>query len=344
MKKVTMQEIADVLQISRVTVWKVFSNREGVSEDLRDKIIKKAEEMNYAVPEHLKSKVLDTPTNKVQEQTTISVTVSRPETSIFWLKIIHRLAKELNKYNINLLYTYLPSIAPNDYTLPPALTNQSVQGMIVLNVYDKKILNMLNKLTIPKVFMDMVTSMPFESLQGDLVLLEGKHCVSQIVDTIIKKGRTEIGFIGDINYAQTNYDRWEGYLTAMRNNNITVNPKYCMTGSIGIDTYQEEIEAFLDNLDKIPEAFICASDYIGHILLQYCNKHKYRVPQDIAVSGYDNNHEYQDTEELTSVQVQNETIGKRLVAQLLYRMENPDASFEIITIHSKVVFRKSTDF
>lgn len=342
MKKITMQEIADALQISRVTVWKVFSNREGVSESLRNKILKKAEEMNYVIPEEIKSTVTEKPA--VTEQLTVSVTVSRPETSMFWMKIIHRLAKELDKHNINLMYTYLPTKASSDYVLPAALTNQTVQGMIVLNVYDKKILNMLNELSIPKVFMDMVTLMPFESLQGDLVLLEGKHCVSQIVDTIIKKGRTKIGFIGDINYAQTNYERYEGFLQAMNQNKIPVNFKYCFTKNIGIDTYTEEIETFLDHLDDMPEVFICASDYIGHILLQYCNKHNYRVPQDIAISGYDDNQEYLDTQELTTVQVQNETIGKRLVSQLLYRMENPDASFEIITIHSKVVFRKSTDF
>jgi len=342
MKKVTMQEIADALNISRITVWKVFSNREGVSDALRSTILKKAKEMNYLMPEHMKSTVVEPPSK--DEQMTVSVTVSRPETSIFWMKIIHRLAKELNKHNINLMYTYLPSIASRDYVLPAALTNQTVQGMIVLNVYDKKLLNMLNKLTIPKVFMDMVTLMPFESLQGDLVLLEGKHCVSQIVDHIIKKGRTKIGFIGDINYAQTNYERMEGFLSAMNQNKIPVNSKFCFTDSIGIDSYQEEIESFLNQLDEMPEAFICASDYIGHLLLQYCSKHNYLVPKDIAISGYDNIQEYHDTDELTTVQVQNETIGKRLVAQLLYRIENPDASFEIITIHSKVVFRESTDF
>lgn len=342
MKKVTMQEIADTLKISRVTVWKVFSNREGVSAALRNTILRKAEEMNYLVPEQIRSTVLEPPSKN--EQMTVSVTVSRPESSIFWMKIIHSLAKELNKYNINLMYTYLPSIATSEYVLPAILSNQTVQGMIVLNVYNKKILNMLNNLTIPKVFMDMVTSKSFESLQGDLVLLEGKHCVSQIVDSIIKKGRTKIGFIGDINYAQTNYERWEGFLYAMQQNNIPVVSKYCFTGSIGIDTYQEEIEAFLDGLDAIPEAFICASDYIGHFLLQYYTNHDYKIPQDIAISGYDDNQEYKFTEELTTVRVQNETIGKRLIAQLLYRMDNPDASFEIITIHSKVVFRKSTDF
>lgn len=343
MKKITMQEIADELDISRVTVWKVFSNRGGVSEELKNRIIKKAEEMNYYVPEELKT-ASDGLESEREGAVTISVAVSRPETSLFWMKIIHRLAKELLKHDINLLYTYLPTSVPANYVLPAILTNQLVQGIIVLNVYDNKLLQLLNDVNIPKVFMDVDTQMPLEALKGDLILLEGQYSIFQITDHIIKKGRTRIGFIGDINYALTNYRRYEGYLQAMERNKIPVNPKFCLTEAIGIDSYQEEIEAFLNHLDEMPEAFICVNDYIGHLLIQYCYKHNYKIPQEIAISGYDNNKEYTDTEELTTVQVQNDTIGKRLAAQMIYRMENPEASYEIITIHSKVEFRKSTDF
>ena len=38
MKKVTLQEIANSLGISRTTVWKVFSGHEGVSDSLRTKV------------------------------------------------------------------------------------------------------------------------------------------------------------------------------------------------------------------------------------------------------------------------------------------------------------------
>ena len=49
MKKVTLQEIANSLGISRTTVWKVFSGHEGVSDSLRTKVIAKAQELGYAI-------------------------------------------------------------------------------------------------------------------------------------------------------------------------------------------------------------------------------------------------------------------------------------------------------
>ena len=51
MKKVTLQEIANSLGISRTTVWKVFSGHEGVSDSLRTKVIAKAKELGYTIPE-----------------------------------------------------------------------------------------------------------------------------------------------------------------------------------------------------------------------------------------------------------------------------------------------------
>lgn len=341
MKKITMQDVADALGISRVTVWKVFSNREGVSDDLKLKIVQKAMEMNYQVPEELKLPEVIKDQNK--EQITISVTVSRPETSMFWMTIIHEAAKEMAKLNINLMYTYLPSVIPDSYTLPPALSNGTIQGMIVLNIYDEKIMQMLSNLSIPKVFMDTVTNVPFEKLNGDLILIEGKSYIFEITEHLIQSGRSKIGFIGDIGYAYTNNDRYHGFLHAMKKHGLSVNPKHSLTRTLGIDTYTEEIREFIDSLTSLPEAFICANDYIANILFKIFEEKGIQVPKDIALSGFDDNLEFPETSKLTTVKVHTKSLGARLAMQLLYRINNPEAGYELSYIHSNVIYRKSTD-
>ena len=87
MSKVTMQDIADELGISRVTVWKVFNNHSGVSEAVRESVLQKAKELGY-------SKFMQEPAaipNDPQEDKTVSLIVSRPDSSTFWTNIIHRL-------------------------------------------------------------------------------------------------------------------------------------------------------------------------------------------------------------------------------------------------------------
>ena len=45
--KVTIQDIADALQLSRITVSKVLNNSPNVSADTREIVLQKAREMNY---------------------------------------------------------------------------------------------------------------------------------------------------------------------------------------------------------------------------------------------------------------------------------------------------------
>ena len=79
MKKVTYRKLQIPWDISRTTVWKVFSGHEGVSDSLRTKVIAKAQELGYAIPEDFQypsSAEGTTPVN-------IAVAVCRPETSTF---------------------------------------------------------------------------------------------------------------------------------------------------------------------------------------------------------------------------------------------------------------------
>lgn len=339
MAKVTMQDIADALGISRVTVWKIFNNSPGVSEALKIQTFQKAAEMGYLKVSG------ESATKPTEQERTVSVIVSRPESSTFWLNIIHHIAKTLTNYHINLMYTYLPSAYTEGYTLPQILKTSSVQGIVVLNVYDHKLLELINDLEVPKIFLDTVPELSSYRLNGDLVLLEGRYITKQITTSILQKGRSNIGFIGDIQYAQTNYDRYLGFLDALEENQIALNPENCYTKSIGIYTYYEELSLFLQNLPKLPEAFVCASDYIAHYLEQYFSANNIRIPQDIALSGFDGSKEYTNVADfLTTAFVDTSSLGNRLASQILYRMDNPNTMKEVIYIKPDMKFGNSTNF
>lgn len=338
MKKITLQKIANSLNVSRTTVWKVFSGQEGVSEDLRNKIIAKAQELNYKFPENFspaQNSVSESPVN-------IAVAVCRPETSIFWMAIIHQIAKELSLHNVNLVYTYLPSGGNGNYALPASLTNGSTHGIIIMNVYNEQLLRLLAATPVPKVFLDTSTAVPSSELNGDLILTENRNSVSKITEHLIERGRKSFGFIGDIYYAQSNHERFEGFSRTLLQHGLPVNPDFNLTHPIGIDTYKEEIVAFLDTLPAMPDAFVCANDYVACILMQLLLKRGIRIPEEVALSGFDANTENSLAESLTTVQVFNQNIGFRLALQILYRIKYPSVPYEVTYITSNVIFRSST--
>lgn len=343
-----MQDVADALNISRVTVWKVLNNQPGVSDILCNQILEKAKEIGYFKRglSNTEYSFDHTPAGEISAagQMTVSVVVSRPESSIFWLNIIHQIAKELDKSNINLMYTYVPSEINTGYTLPNILNSGSIQGIIVLNVYDKELLTMLNGLKIPKIFLDMPSSLSTEVLTGDLCLIEGKSGIYKITDHLIKQGITEIGFIGDAEYALTNSDRYNGFLKAMEDNHLGVNPDFCLTSNIGIYTYAKEINNFLSGFRKMPRAIVCVSDYVAHFVLKYLSDKNYSIPGDIAISGFDCSTEYPGIAgKLTTVEVNTPALGIRLAKQLLYRISYPDSPTEINYITTNVIYGETTN-
>jgi len=339
MKKITIQDIADSLGISRTSVWKVFSDRDGVSEDLRKKVIEKAQELNYNLPKEFLSS--NTEVNR-SAPVNIAMAVCRPESSIFWMTIIHEIAKELSMHNMNLMYIYLPTSVETEYQLPAQFTNSIIHGIIVINVYNERLIQLLAGLSVPKVFMDTSNMIPYDTLNGDLILSEGKSSVFRITEHLIRQSRKKIGFIGDIHYARTNYERYEGFIQAMDKHKLPVKPEHCLTAPIGIDAYEEVIGAYVKALKSMPEAFVCVNDYMAGLLWQALNKLGYEIPDDIAVTGFDGNTESPISAELTTVQISNKDLGRRLATQIMYRIQHPHASYEVTYISSEVIFRNST--
>lgn len=334
MGKITMQDIADALGISRVTVWKVFNNHAGVSPALRERVLEKARELGY-----LKN---NTESFSQDDEKTVSLIVSRPDSSTFWTNIIHRMAQELSLHNVNLMYTYIPSNYTEGFTLPSILTSDVIQGAIILNVYDAKLISLINELNIPKVFLDTVPQINNRSLRGDLILLEGYGTLYQITDSVLSRGFERVGFIGDIHYAKTNLERYEGFRQCMADHNLKIDDSICLTSNIGIFSYYQELSAFLDSIPELPEAFVCASDYIAHFLQMYFSEHAERIPNGILVTGYDGSCEYSNVEGLiTTANVKTSLLGKRLSVQIVYRMEHPDAPYELTFINPEIIYRDS---
>ena len=333
MNKVTMQDIADELGISRVTVWKVFNNYSNVSPALRERVLSKAKELGY-------TKGIAELEQTVPEKN-ISLIVSRPNSSGFWTNIIHRMAQELSFHNINLVYTYMPSGYSNRFKMPAVLTNGAVQGAVVLNLYDEKLVREINQLDMPKVFLDTVPQVNLRELSGDLILLEGQSTIYDITRSVIGRGFRNIGFIGDIHYALTNRDRFEGFCQCMKDHGLSVEERFCLTHKIGIFSYVKEITRFLDALEELPEAFICANDYIAHLLQLYFSEHQGRVSKGILVTGYDGRYEYDVVRMITTAEVRTEFVGKRLAIQIMYRMEYENAPCEKIYIEPYIVYRES---
>lgn len=331
-----MKDIADALGISRVTVSKAFNNQAGVSDSLRELIFDKAKELGYA---KLPYQAVNT---TAYAEHTVALIVSRPDSASFWTGIIHRMAQELSEYNINLMYIYVPSSFTKEFTLPSILSKDSVEGIAVVNVYDPVILGMVNELPGPKVFLDTIPTLTDRKLHGDLILIEGYRTEAEITELLITDGHRDIGFIGDINYAQTNKERYLGYRDSMDRYGLAIRPSYCLTKSIDIFSYTREINMFLDALSDWPTAFVCASDYVAGFVQQYMDEHPQKLPHPVTLTGFDDTDEYPNVRgRIITANVPTGLLGKRMALQLLFRTNHPDAPQELTFIKPYIIEPKT---
>lgn len=331
MPKVTMQDLADAVGVSRITVWKVLTGRPGVSESVRDAVHRKALEIGY-LAEHSAA--------VPARERTFSVVVSRPESSIFWMQIIHHIAKELALHGINMMYTYMPTHYKEGYTLPASLSPENVDGFLVLNVSDERLLRLLAEQPVPKIFLDSVPTLPPAALQGDLVLLEGRARVREITARLLRTGRTRLGFVGDVNYAQTNFDRYQGFLDAHEAAGVVPDKRLSLTGALGLHSHYEQISRFLDGLAELPDGFVCASDFIANFICRYLQESGRRLPPNFLLTGFDNSTEYPlVAEKITTVNVETSTLGKRLARMLIFRADYPTSPYEVAYISTTIIYR-----
>ncbi|MFQ9260073.1 MAG: hypothetical protein ACLR4M_08205 [Blautia sp.] len=93
--------------------------------------------------------------------------------------------------------------------------------------------------------------------------MESRNSVHNITAHLLEKGCTLPGFMGDIGYAQSNRERYEGFCRALMDAGKTPNPSLCLTTPLGIDSTRKSILSFLPF--RMPDAFVCASDYVACI-------------------------------------------------------------------------------
>jgi LacI family transcriptional regulator len=261
----------------------------------------------------------------------------RVETSMFWMSIIDQLAVDLNKHKIGLNYLPYSAFYPPGTDFFQMLSPDKTDGVIVVNIYDTDLLTRIAEAPVPKVYYDTVPEYKAADLNGDLLLVDGRDTVAAITDKLISEGCKQLGFIGDIHYARTNHLRYQGFLDSCKKNRIELNPVLSYVEPLS-DNPEADITEFLYGLTEMPDCFVCVSDYTAFLVLNLLRG--MGRSENVTITGFDDSKEFMlEYANITTVRVQKSMLGRRLINQLLYRIENPEADYEEILIQPKVIYR-----
>lgn len=332
MGKIRLADIAKEVGVSTVTVHNALSGNKGVSEEMRRKIQQVAEQMGYQPASSTKKQeegevryrnigVLvaekflaqyETFYSKMYQELTVLAAEKRCFTSVEVLK------KEEEK---------------NTRRLPESLKAGILDGMIVIGEVDRTYLKKLKEAAhIPIVFLDFYD----EEIAADAVISDNFYGMYQLTEFMFKQGIEDLGFVGSIYATSSIMDRYCGFMKAMMIHGKKLNPEWMLEDRDEIG----QVDVILPNV--LPQGFVCNCDLTASILIDRLAEKGIRVPEDIAVIGFDN-YLYPGLADfkITTYEVDIRAMCSVALKKLLKQLKNPRSGRGLDIVSGHMVIKQS---
>ncbi|EKQ57412.1 MULTISPECIES: LacI family DNA-binding transcriptional regulator [unclassified Clostridium] len=342
-KKITVQDIADELGISRNTVSKALNNTGTLAEATKSKIIQKAIEMGYKQFAYVNNASSISSNVSVNKEIAL-LTHSMPNNSHFGSHLLSGFEEKISTLGYRLSMYVVRDNELNSSSLPLNLNPELVDGIICIEMFDKNYCELICELGIPTLFIDSPCTHDSKPVNADILLMENYHSIYNIVKTLINNNKTTIGFVGDIYHCESFYERWKGYCSAL----LDLKIPFDITNSI----LENDKEPYVDpewlgnkimEIPVLPQVLICANDFIAINVIRALKHKNLSVPNDILICGFDDSMESKIIEpRLTTVRIPSYEMGDIAANLLLSRIDNPSIPFRTMHVRTSVKFREST--
>lgn len=341
-KKITIQDIANELGMSRNTVSKALNNTGLLAETTKFKIIQKAIEMGY---KHFTYMNTSSASSKPAVNKDIALmTCSMPNSSHFGYNLLYGFEEKISNLGYRLSMYMIRDNEINSSSLPFNFNPELIDGIICIEMFDNNYSKIICDLGIPTLFIDSSTNPENTPLNADVLLMESYHNIYNITKNLIKHDITNIGFVGDIFHCQSFYERWQGFCTALSDSEISLD----INNSILEDDKEpynnvEWLGNKIMQIPTLPQAFICANDFIAIAVIKSLKSKNISVPDDVLVCGFDDSPESKLIEpHITTVHIPSCEMGDIAASLLLSRMENPSLPYRTTYVRTFTKYRKST--
>ncbi len=347
-KKVTLQDIADELGISRNTVSKAMNNTGSIAEDTKKKIYQTATEMGYKQFALIPQLSTDSQTKQLPEASPNEIalfTHSLMSSSHFGSKLLDAFQQKIGTYGYKLSIYMIRNYELEKLVYPSNFNREHTAGILCLELFSEEYSRFLCKQSIPLLFVDTVVNHYGLNLTADLLYMENKTSTYLMLKSIVDRGYKNISFVGDCNHCHSFYERWLAYCQVMEDHNLPVQDENCILDD---DSNPYDDVTWLGNrirsLPALPDAFFCANDFVAVSVLKALKALNISVPKDVMVCGFDNSPESKIIEpSLTTVRIHSSSMGYTAAEMLLSRIEHPQMPHRTSYVKTDIIYRDSTN-
>jgi len=333
-KRVTIKDIARASGVSVSTVSNVLNDRtDEMTEQTLARVLAVMDDLDYRP--NLMARSLVT-----RRTATIGVIIAEIETPLFLqaLSFIEPIARDAG---YNLLMLKASTIEDEKQAIKISAEKQ-VDGLIFLSVSqytDDQHLQELHRLDIPAVLVNRaMLHNDFDHINWDDV--DG---IDQATEHLIQLGHTQIAHLRGPLSRKSGTNRLEGYLRALERHGLTCREDYVRPGDYTVPPEQwQQSTLELLNLTPQPTAIVASDDIVAAVAMKAIHQAGLRVPQDVAVVGFDDQHfsPYLHPA-LTTVCLPILDAGRRAVDLVLEGITGQRTAVEHVMLPCSLVMRES---
>jgi LacI family transcriptional regulator len=339
-KRTSLREVALASKTSVATVSRVLNNTGYIAELTRVRVLKAAEELNYQP--NLRAKGL-----RQQHSHTIGLLIPNL-LNAYYTALADAISQLLTKSGYQLLLSSTRDDLALEQTTLLQLIGHDVDGLIwVPTTSDHKLVDVLLSQNIPAI--SIVRRV--DGARLDTIVFEdlaGAHAATQY---LIQLGHRRIGYIGgDVSFS-SNYERWQGYLQALKEAGLDAQDELILIGSVR-DTWGATAIDRLMQLADPPTAIFVGSNAIIPGVMKTLQQRGVQIPAELSLICFDDLDWFSySNPSISAVSTSHMRIAEAAVNRLLQRIENPAEtdnppiftriSFELILRNSTVPPRSS---
>ena len=328
-KKLTMQDLANILKVSKSTISKALNNRDDLSKSLKRKIQSSAKELGYELKSSINKK------EKKNKYTIGIITAERyfGEADYYYSELYKRTSNKFNSNDITTMLYVLDRKEEKVCNIPLMYTQNKIDGIILLGQLNFKYVIMIKELKIPLILLDFYSN----NLSIDSISPNDYYNSYTITNELISLGHKKIVYCGNTKITSGMQDRFLGYYKALIENNININYDWIIE-----DRNDDNIEIDIRLPAVIPTAFVCVCDKTARRLINILEEKGILVPRDVSVVFFDNNlhstiiHPY-----ITTIDVDKESLIEMTVDTMLKKLNDSNYNAGKKFINGFLVLKES---
>lgn len=333
MGKVTIYDVAKKANCSPATVSLVLKNSDRVKAETKEHVLEVINRLNYT-PNYLAQSLITKSTH------TLGLIVPNIENPQFAC-MVAGVEEYTNKNGYDLIFGVSNSNREKESLYLDMLQKKRVDGLIIFPTFIDNVKAKIEESLKDKIPVVLCGSSGDNIKDINYVKCDNRMGSFTAINHLVDIGHKKIGCIFPVIDKKQSKSRLIGYQDSLHYNGIEYNEaliKYCPVNNEAI------FNATVDLLKtQKPDAVFCLYDYCAAVVINAIHSLGLRIPEDIAVIGYDNIplSKYFPIP-LSTIDTHGNKTGMIAAEMLLQKIKEPDTPMRQVLLKPELVVRAST--